>query len=140
MQLGQLIQRSTPAPTWTGVSVATVPMWERGFGSPVPLVSSGALGRVEGYDSQANALRAARELSRGADRTAVAVIARDDRFYVQGLYALLSRMSGGPQWLHVEAALPARVGAATLRETAVVRPKMSGVVAVVDGSRTLPLR
>lgn len=139
MQLTPMTPRPAPDPHWTGITVATVPIWNGGTGLPMALVSTGTRGRAGGYDSQANAMRAARMLSRGSDVGAMAVIARDQRWYVQGILARLDAGSGGNTSLHFEAALPARVGNAVLRESAVVRPAMGGVVAVVDGARTLPL-
>ncbi len=141
MQLAPLTPRPAPHPTWTGVAIGTVPLWNNAMGYHSPLVSTGAVGRAEGYDALANAMRAARQLSRGEEQGAVTVIERDARWYVQGVVAQLDMLSGGgSRRLHFEAALPARVGYATLRETAVVSSAMSGVVALVDGSRSLRVR
>lgn len=45
-------------------------------------------GRAEGYDSLANARRAAYMLSRGAERTAAGIFAQGDRFFVRALGTL----------------------------------------------------
>lgn len=45
-------------------------------------------GRAEGYDSLANARRAAYMLSRGADRTAAGIFQQGDRFFVRALGGL----------------------------------------------------
>lgn len=72
-------------------------------------------GRPEGYDSLANARRAAFMLSRGAERTAAGIFQQGERFYVRALGALPGRsphetgeaavdsaMKGALQLLHFE--------------------------------------
>lgn len=69
-------------------------------------------GRAEGYDSLANARRAAYMLSRGAERTAAGIFQQGDRFFVRALGALPAKkphalapgdaMQGAMQLLHFE--------------------------------------
>lgn len=133
-QLAPLAPRPKPLPTFQGLRIADVRIHED-YGSSVvsrmhPLYSGGAFGRPEGYDSTANAMRAARMLSRGDRRQAMAVVDYEGRSYVQ-----VVRIGNHP--LHFEAALPARVGNGTLRADSVAQARLDGLVAIVDGSRTL---
>ncbi len=133
MELAASPARTAPSPTWTGVTLATVRLDEGIISRPHAIFSTGAAGRTEGYATTADALRAARNLSRGAERSALAVVDYEGRSYVQQLLV----EEGNARPLHFEAAFPARVGRGTLYANTNAYARLAGLVAIVDGSRSL---
>lgn len=133
MDLSPLTPRPAPTPTWTGAKVAELQLHHANVSYMYDVYAAGGSGRTEGYASTADALRAARNLSRGAERSALAVVAYEGRAYVQHVRVDMDRKLP----LHFEAALPARIGNADLRDGARFRPVLDGLVAIVDGSRTV---
>lgn len=135
MEIVSMNARPVPAPNWAGVTLATT----QNFLSHVNLYSTGAIGQTEGYDVQADALRAARNLSRGAEQGAAAVIGYEGRWYVQGVRAYDSVLKRWEAPVHFESAFPAIIGSLVLRESTVLHRTMDGLAAIVDGARELRL-
>lgn len=135
MDIVTMTPRPAPAPDWTGVTLATT----RSSLSQVGVYSTGAIGRGEGYDLQADALRAAHNLSRGADQDAAAVIGYEGRWYVQGVRAYDAILRRWEAPLRFEAAFPALVGPFLLRENTTLHRSLDGLAAIVDGARELRL-
>ena len=141
MQVSMLSPTPKPHPGWTNIGLGRVQVHTSvlGGGSAVhDIVSIGSTGRAEGYDSVANASRAARNLSRGERDGAVAVIEYEGRSYLQKV-ELANHFNRDYGVLRFEASYPARVGTWgwTLREGTVASRALAGLVSVVDGSRTL---
>ncbi len=93
-------------------------------------------GRPEGYDSLANARRAAYMLSRGAERTAAGIFAQGARFYVRALAAVAGSKphegdAGVADAAHAAAQLLHFEGNAKAHFAFVRDPRL---VMVVDGS------
>jgi hypothetical protein len=135
MDITPMAPRPKPTPDWNGVVVAKL---HQGMGL-MAITSTGGVGRDEGYDSRANALRAARMLSRGAGHDAVAVVGYEGRWYVQGLRAEADLVGSWRAPLRFEHAFPAPVGPMRIDAGTRAFPHLAGLEAIVDGSRNLGL-
>lgn len=125
--------RPKPTPSWTGITLAKGVSGMR----PIGIVSTGTIGRVEGYDDRTNALRAARMLSRGIVRDAAAVIADEGRWYVQGVRAFDYIWNDWSEPLRFEAQFPAKVGDVLVSADTKFHKHLAGLEAIVDGARGL---
>lgn len=131
-------------PTWPGIAVATIPVHTgSGYRFDTQVLSTGPAGRIEGYDSLANARRAARLISRGDQAPAVAILNEDDRYFVEGLAVRHPIYSGRRGPLRFEHALPTIVVGHELRENATAQARIRQLTDIIDGARNLevtPLR
>lgn len=135
MNIAALAPQPKPNPTWTGVKLGIVS--SSGGLQAAALISTGALGQATGYAERADAMRAARLLTRGVDRDAAAVLDYEGRWYVQGLTSRDDIWGAWEAPLRFEASFPAMVGKVRLDSSSTVMHRHEGLVAVVDGAREL---
>ncbi|MEO6867416.1 MAG: hypothetical protein ABI200_05295 [Gaiellales bacterium] len=128
-----LAPRPKPAPDFAGVRLGTI----FDFTKRLELHSTGTIGRAEGYDSSANAMRAARMLSRGEAQGAAAVVGYEGRFYVQGTHAKTISREGSMKF---EAQFPAMVAGFRLEQSHKVTSALLGFQALVDGARQVEVK
>jgi len=137
----QIAPSAAPVPQWQGLKLGEVRLHDASTSWPVPFEAKAAAGRPEGYSSLANATRAARLLSRGDDRAAVAITADGSAFRVWAL-SLNDKHSYGHGRVYgfkFERGLPTSVGHGVRLEADASAKVRAGVAAVIDGRATLPI-